>query len=397
MKNISVEKGILKVVRKVVHAEISRPSFVMFENKHIEEIVTPKMQEKKKKKTSWIFLLINVLIVGGILIYTLLTQETKPLSTLLAENPYYRFLWLSLGVMVVFYVAEGLCYSLLLKQTTGKFSFGLGIKTALVGKYWDSITPFGSGGQIMQITYLNGKEKGADVSTSVIVGKYLLFQIAYTMIGLTVVIVPYDFLASSAVIKYMALVGVILNTLVFAFILLVSTNRKACSVLVVGGLKLLAKLKIIKNYQQSLINSLKFIKNYQNSMKHFIKKPFLILAEVLLNIISLVCVAFVAYLIYKVFNPFGNIGAIKIITMSFLCTFATTFIPIPGGSGAAEVSFVAMFSQLFTSGTTFWALMFWRFFTYYLFIIAGFSLTIFEPIFIKAREKKLLRNEKNTL
>lgn len=397
MKEVKIEKNILKVARKVVHAEISRPSFVMFGEKHIEQVVTSKMQEKKNKKTSWIFLLVNIVIVGGILLYTLLTQETKPLSELLAENPYYRYLWLSLGVMVIFYLAEGLSYSLLLKQTTGKCNYGLGVRTSLVGKYWDSITPFGSGGQLMQITYLNGKGKSADVSTSVIVGKYLLFQIAYTIIGLTVIIIPYDFLTSSEIVKYLALVGVILNSLVFFFILLVSTSRKACSVLVVGGLKLLVKLKIIKNYQQNLIKSLRFIKNYQNSMKHFIKKPLLIIAEVILNIISLVCVAFVAYLIYKVFNPFGNIGPMKIITMSFLCTFATTFIPIPGGSGAAEVSFVAMFSQLFSTGTTFWALMFWRFFTYYLYIIAGFSLTIFEPIFIKAKEKRMMKNEKNTL
>ena len=49
---------------------------------------------------------------------------------------------------------------------------------------------------------------------------------------------------------------------------------------------------------------------------------------------------------------------------------SVTFIPTPGNAGAAEGSFFAVFSAL-SSGYIFWAMMAWRFFVYYIFIILG--------------------------
>ena len=348
-----------------------------------------KVQEKKFKKSTWIFLLCNIVIVGAIIAYTFLTQEVKPLTELFNENPYYRFFSIALVAMLAVYVVEGLCYSIILKRITGRFNFWLGIKTAIVGKYWDNITPFGSGGQLAQITYIRGKGHTGDVGTSVVMGRYMMFQIAFLILGLIAIIVPFDFFGAGEVIKYLALTGVIINLVLFSFTLLVSINKKACSILVVGGLKLLTKIKIIKNYRKALVKSMNFIKEYQKSIRSFAKNPLIVIAEVVLNMISLVLVASVAYFVYLIFHHEGGVSAIKIMIMSYLCTFASSIVPIPGGSGAAEISFVAMFSKLFTEGTTFWALMFWRILTYYLFVIVGFLFTIIEPFVVKRRANRV--------
>ena len=73
-------------------------------------------------------------------------------------------------------------------------------------------------------------------------------------------------------------------------------------------------------------------------------------------------------------------------------SISPSYFPIPGGSGMAEVSFAALFSKLFTDGTTFWALILWRVFTYYLFIVIGFIFTLFDS-FTKRREKGSLSKQ----
>jgi len=353
-----------------------------------------KRREKKKKQSTWLFLLCNAIIVVGILVYQFCFQETKPLSELFKENPYYRYLTLSLVVMGGFYICESLCYSFLFKRLTGKYKFGLALRTTIIGKYWDSLTPFGSGGQFAQVAYINSKGHKGNTSTSIIVGKYVFFEIAFVILGVVVICLPCKLFQYGVVVRYLALAGVLINLLLCSFIMLVSLNRRACALFVVGGLKLLHKMKIVKNYKKSLYGSLRFIHNYQQSIKLFAKNPLLIIGEILFNVLGLIAQAFISYLIYRTFNPFGTISAIQIMLMAFLCQYATTFIPLPGGSGAAEVSFVAMFSTLFSDGSTFWALLFWRLFTFYLFVIVGFLFTMLEPAFISRRNQRLLKAEK---
>ncbi len=354
-----------------------------------------KRREKKKKQSTWLFLLCNAIIVIGILVYQFCFQETKPLSELFKENPYYRYLTCSLIVMGCFYVFEAMCYGLLFKRLTGKFSFWLSLKTTIVGKYWDSLTPFGSGGQFAQVAYINSKGHKGNTSTSIIVGKYVFFEIAFVLLGVVVICMPCKLFQYGVVVRYLALAGVLINLLICSFIMLVSLNRRACAIFVVGGLKFLHKIKIVKDYKKSLYKSLRFIHNYQQSIKLCAKKPLLIIGEILFNFLGLIAQAFISYLIYRTFNPFGTISPVQIMLMALLCQYATTFIPLPGGSGAAEVSFVAMFSTLFTDGSTFWALLFWRLFTFYLFVIVGFLFTMLEPAFISGRKQKLLKVEKN--
>ena len=106
-------------------------------------------------------------------------------------------------------------------------------------------------------------------------------------------------------------------------------------------------------------------------------------ANILLN-------ATVAYCIYLAFNyPNIEIGWLQVVSMALLCELAMSIIPIPGGSGFAEISFVAMFSLLFREGTVFWALLFWRIFTYYFFIIFGFVVTLIDAFTKKKRVKNL--------
>ena len=74
---------------------------------------------------------------------------------------------------------------------------------------------------------------------------------------------------------------------------------------------------------------------------------------------------------FFVLTAFG--GAVDFLPC-FVTTVAVTsavyFVPTPGNSGAAEGAFYAVFSAL-SSGYVFWAMLVWRFFSYYVYILTG--------------------------
>ena len=345
----------------------------------------PKIATKKqKKKFTWLFLVVNVVIVAAIFIYQFGFHETKPLSELFAEKPFYRFFFISLGLLLVFYLALGFGYSIFIKRATGRFKFWLGIELAVVGKYWDAITPFGTGGQFAQVSYARKYGISGENATSIVVGKYMIGMIALTIAGVAVLFVPVSTFTTGTVIKILAGVGIGFNILITIFVWMVSISKKLCSFFVVGGLKLLHKMHIVKDYNKALYKTLRFIRQYQKAFVYFFKNPFIVILEVVLSLIELVAVALIAYMVYLAFNPNGTISPVTIVTMSLLCSFATNFIPLPGGSGAAEFSFAALFSTLFSESVVFWALIFWRILTFYVIVGLGFVFTLTEPAVYKS-------------
>jgi hypothetical protein len=71
---------------------------------------------------------------------------------------------------------------------------------------------------------------------------------------------------------------------------------------------------------------------------------------------------------------------------------ATTFFPMPGGSGAQELSFNSLLGSLFPDGTLFWGILFWRILTYYMYIFQGGIVLIVDTISSKKQHKKALKS-----
>ena len=71
---------------------------------------------------------------------------------------------------------------------------------------------------------------------------------------------------------------------------------------------------------------------------------------------------------------------------------AVTFIPTPGNAGAAEGTFYALFSVL-TGAYLFWAMLVWRFFCYYLFLVMGGLVFAYNALQARRARKALPASE----
>jgi len=369
------------------------------EASQIQEIVqeVENKPKSKKQRLSWIFLAINVVIVFGIFIYQLINGGVKPISEFFSYVVYYRFLTIALIMFLLCVVLETLKTFQLMRKCTNKSQLWLSYKTASLGRYWDCITPISTGGEPFQIYYLTKHGYSAGHAAGVPFAKSMFWQISTVLVGIIVLCtanISNDVIGTF--VKVAAWIGILGNLLLLLFVLITSTNKKFGSRMIVGGLKLLHKLHIVKNYRASLRKTLNFIGKYQRCIKEFASSPWTIFSQLSLAILTSLAQWSISYFIYLAFNYNlflqGGITLYSwwyIVSLAVVCDLAVSFIPLPGGSGAAEVSFLAIFATLVPDQTAFWALLFWRFFTYYSFIIQGFVLTFTDFISGKRKEKRI--------
>ena len=106
-------------------------------------------------------------------------------------------------------------------------------------------------------------------------------------------------------------------------------------------------------------------------MRTFAKSPWTVLGVLISSIGSIISNSIIAYFIYISFTAEPVVGWWDIVAKCCICDMAVCFFPLPGGTGATELSFNALLGSLFTEGTLFWGILIWRILTYYLYIFQG--------------------------
>lgn len=241
-------------------------------------------------------------------------------------------------------------------------------RTVLLGKYYDNVTPAAIGGQPFQIYYMRKHSKlPAGVATSIPIFGMISGQIGF------IIIAALCFLFGSLSIDNAALIGTACFGLLFyAFwpvIVMIATflpqGAKELIALIVKGL---AKIHIIKQPNSAIKRIEHEVDEYAKSVRQILKTKGLFAKTIGL---SLVFNAFIAMIPFFVLSAFGG-------TVDFLPCFVTTvavtsavyFVPTPGNAGAAEGTFYVVFSAL-SQGYVFWAMLVWRLFSYYIYILMG--------------------------
>ncbi len=360
--------------------------------KHAEKEVT-KEKSKKKKLWSWIFVLLNIAVVGGILWYQLSHNEVKSFNDLLALNPNWAFLVFAVLMVFASQLIESTKTCHLLWVSTHRFRPFLSYKSTSLCRYYDAISPMSSGGEPFQIFYMKNRGIRGEVATSIPIVKSLFWQISNTLIGIILLIFNAKaYVGSAPIIVTIAWISIAGNVFVLLTILLLSVSKRIGPRLVIGILKLLSKMHIIKNYQLTFRKVMRFVINYQNCMRAFASNIFIVFTQLFLAIAENLVFVLIPYFIYRTFVPVPTVSALDIITKTVICNLVSLIIPIPGGSGTAELSFLAMFTSLFPEGTAIWAMLIWRILSYYSIIFRGITVTIYDAVYGNKKSERLVKS-----
>lgn len=356
---------------------------------NVETSITKK-KSKGKKIFNTLFFVLNIVLIF-LVFYNFAKEGVQPLSSLFASNPKWRFVWLALGLYVVTCLFNTLKFSFLIHNKTGKWRPWFSFKLATIGRYYDHVTPLGSGGQPFEIYYMKKNGYSGDISTAIPLAKYMVWQIAFIFLGLFILIFYAPKYNPSVLVIVCAWVGLGLTLSLFLFVMFMSLTKKWGASLVVGVLKLLHKMHIIKDYKKVLIKVLRFVKQYQYCMKTFAKSPWTLIGVFISSLGSLISNALIAYFIYISFTDVPVVNWYDIVFKCIICEMAVCFFPLPGGTGATELSFKNLLGSLFTEGTLFWGLLIWRILTYYLYILQGGVILLLDMFLRKKKGLKPIK------
>ena len=241
-------------------------------------------------------------------------------------------------------------------------------RTVLLGRYYDNITPAAVGGQPFQIYYMRKNSNLPNgVSTAIPLFGMISGQIGFIMIAVVC------FLIGSLSINNAVLIGTACFGLLFyAFwpvVVMIATFMPKATTEIIGGfVKLLFKMHIVKNKKKAIEKTESEVNEYARSVRKILKTKGLFVKTIVISVVFHVLISMIPFFVLTAFG--GNVDFLPCFVTTVAVTSAVYFVPTPGNAGAAEGTFYVVFSAL-SSGYIFWAMLVWRFFSYYIYIIMG--------------------------
>lgn len=324
----------------------------------------------KKINFKKIFNLFSLLIPVGFIIYFFVSENG--FIDLIENFSKFNIFWLIIAVVcqILNILIDGYILYKFVNNYDKNYTLLKSFRATAIGQFYSVITPGGVGGQPMQIYSLSKQKVDSGVASSCLIQKFLVYQTIITVYSLISMMFNLNLFSGDlkSLMISLAMFGFISHAIVVIFIFMFSFNKKLTYKIIDFCLKILFKIKIIKNLDKTRLEiEEKLNKFHESNIKLYKNKKILITSSVL-TIIQLSLIFSIPYMIYRTFNFYGA-SIFDMITAQAIVTMVSSFVPIPGGSGAAEGSFYLFFSMFFTENTIKSAILLWRIVTYFLNII----------------------------
>lgn len=347
-----------------------------------------KLTKKLNGKT--LFNIISLTVPVGLVIYFFISENG--LMDLFEQATTFNWAWIFIAVLCQF-GNIGIDAYILFKYTSNhdkNYTILKAIKATAVGQFYSVITPGAVGGQPMQIYCMRKQNVDMGIVTSSLVQKFLVYQTTITIYSLVALLCNLDLFQGSfsEIMITLAIFGFVSHAIVIIALYVFSFNRKWTESVIGSIFKFLSKIKIIKNPEEKSQNLSNQIDFFHKSNTNLYKNKKMLLITCILTVTQLTLIFYIPYAIYRAFN-FQGTNPFDMITGQAFVTMVSSFMPLPGGSGAAEGSFYIFFSMFFTENTIKSAILIWRIISYFLNIIV---FAPFSKIGNKSETKKALEN-----
>lgn len=324
----------------------------------------------KNKKIKYIFNFLLIAIVLAIVLYFSLKDNYQEIiSTILKMN--YIWIFAAILALIIYRLCASLGHYYIIKANNGKVSYLKCFQINLMILFFHGITPFAGGGQPMEIYFLHKEGISVTKATNITLQNFIVYQIALIITGLIALIYNHIFnvFPNDSLIKYLVVLGFIINTLVLVVTFILSFGKKTNKFIIEKGIHFLAKIKIIKEEKKTQEKCQKYLQSFHDNAIELKKNKKIVAFMVLINIIGLMTMYSMPYPILRGMNV--NIDIFKVITAIAYVMIIGSFVPIPGGTGGIEYSFIFFFQYLISGSILHAAMLVWRLISYYLGMIFG--------------------------
>ena len=322
----------------------------------------------KKTNYIWNFVLITV-ITAAALWFALKDNYREVLAAIGKLNGFSLLIILIWGGLYT--CVWGLVYVVLGRKFKKNYSAGNGIVVAFTGTFFSGITPSATGGQFGQAYIL--KKQGISYSdgASMLWADFIIYQTTM-MIYVTILFFTKFFgFASRSGWFTLVLAGYVVNFVVIFGLYTMALFPKAYIRLSQWAVRVLGKLRILKDPQKTLESWTLQMTSFTTEIKKLSQDKKAIIECMLINIVRLTMLYALPYVIARMLHiDLRADQLIDVVALSSFVTMANSFIPIPGASGGTEMMFSILFSPLMGSLTSA-VLILWRVSTYHIILVAG--------------------------
>lgn len=311
-------------------------------------------------------------IASGV-IFVLLIIFTHGWMDLIHQIKNLHIQWIIAAVisMILYWIFEAKTLQSLIFLMKKEYKFKQAFKVTMIGQYFNSITPFASGGQPMQLYALTKQELGAGSAGSALMIKFIIYQAILTVYSLILIIWKAPFFKSKmSNLFYLIGIGFTVHVSVIVCLIVFSKYRKLTQKLIMALSKILEKFRLVKNISKLEMGINDNLDQFHDNMEIVKHSKVLMLKAVIYTIVQLTMFFIIPYFIYLSFGMSGASIGSMIAGTAFVMTL-TTIIPLPGAVGGAEGSFYMFFNFFFISNNIMAAILLWRLITFYSCIILG--------------------------
>lgn len=356
--------------------------------------------KQEKKKSKWLFYLINLLIimvVSLLTIYKIVGENGKETLMYLKELSVVSICILTV-IFLVNYFLEGIIISLSIKDSEKNFTPSNGFVIQSVGGLFSAITPLKCG-YLPSVAYAYSKY---GVKAESIIKSMAKTSLTYQVVCLLISIISIIIFSSNNFtitigdtelnLFFVALIGIVYNVVLMLgyFIIVLSPALHNLVLKVLAWF--LYKIKKINDKEVYLNEQIYKMNLIRKQIKLFFKdiKQFIILTLIyIFKIVFFSGLPYIAYLLLSNDSFDINMWLFSIILCN-LISYITNIIPIPGASGAAEIAFVGVYSLIFPSSLLTSTMLVWRMFSYFINIIVGFIVFVIILNFKKKKQENII-------
>lgn len=362
--------------------------------------------EPKKQRNNWLSNTILVVVIAATLYIMLQLGKSmgggiKSFDEVIANSDTI-FALVTFGILLLLFVLESSKYATIISVVDGKPRWKESIKVMFLGKFYDNVTPFASGGQPWQISYLNKKGFSGGTSTAVIMMKYVANITMWLTVSALAMACNKDALSALSPEMQGTLIaggwlGWAINMMLPVFAISFLLMPRVGTAIVRGIVRLGAKLRIVKNEEKMQNKAFKLVKDFKAAVSIMIHHPWRLIILLLLCAAEVTLVFSLPYFVMRAYNGLPEANGLQtvfdVITLNVFASLSVAVVPTPGNSGALESMVMAAFSKI-TEEVLFWVVLTWRTLVYYVYILVGFGITIFEMVrnaVNKRKEKHLAK------
>lgn len=330
------------------------------------------MEKTKKKSNKWNLIICGIAFVVMIVYLLFVDKIDHVVSALKSINP--LFIVLCVLFMGGYWMCEAVSVYVILKPLHPQIRFGQCWANTIIGQYFNCITPFASGGQPMQAYYYvqGGVPLGAGLTA--LLSRFIVYQFALTVYSVFTLVFGLnrfgDELSKKGLLLFV-IIGFVINTAVIVFLLGIALWKNGTLKVANALISLLAKLKIIKNPLRRRLYITREANKFFTNFKFIKKNAWVIIKSCFFTFLQLTLFFSITYLLCIGFDKDPR-SYLKVISYQAYVNMITSFIPLPGAIGGAELGFSGFFNGIFGDYTNV-AMMLWRILTFYLPILVGIA------------------------